>query len=402
MDMSSVRDAAKKFGPAITELRHEIHRHPELSWQEVQTSIRIEKILQELGFINIRRGFKGTGSGVSADLVGNAEGPCVALRADIDALPIPEENEFPYRSEVDGVMHACGHDAHAAMLAGAAMVLASMKDSLPGTVRLIFQPAEESGIDSGAPAMVKEGVLDGVDAIAGLHVWSQLPVGTCGFRQGPLMASSDKWELLIRGEGGHGAVPHRAVDPTIAAAHIITALQTIVSREIDPQESVVFSIGSLNSGWAFNVIPDTAYMEGNFRTTNAEVRAGMEERIRRIASGVAAGMRCEIDLTCTPLYPVTVNEAETTALLQWTAAQIMGDDAIREVPISMGSEDFSFFGEKVPAAFCLLGTADPAAGTDLPHHSPRFDAGDAALTDGAALLAGFALNFLREKSAEHW
>lgn len=400
MDIHSIREAAEKFGPEIVALRHEIHRRPELSWQEVQTSIRIETILRDLGFTNIKRGFKGTGSGVAADLVGKADGPRVALRADIDALPIREENDIPYRSEVDGVMHACGHDAHAAMLAGAAMVLASLKESLPGTVRLIFQPAEESGIDSGAPAMIKEGVLDGVDAIAGLHVWSQLPVGTCGFRQGPLMASSDKWELLIRGEGGHGAVPHRAVDPTIAAAHIITALQTIVSREIDPQESVVFSIGSLSSGRAPNVIPDTACMEGNFRTTSAEVRAGMEERIRRIASGVAAGLRCEAELTCIPLYPVTVNESETTALFRETAAQIMGAGAVREVPVSMGSEDFSFFGEKAPASFCFLGTADPAAGTDRPHHSPRFDAGDAALVDGAALLAGFAVNFLRKKSAE--
>lgn len=398
MNMDKVKSAAAALEKDLTALRQHIHANPELSWQEVETSKLIEEELKKLGLSNIHRGFKDTESGVFADLVGGKPGPVVALRADIDALPITEENDLPYKSTKDGVMHACGHDAHATMLIGAARVLASMKEEIPGTVRFIFQPAEEAGNDSGAPAMIAGGALEGVSAIGGIHVWAQLPSGTFGTRTGPIMASADVWEMTIQGQGGHGAVPHNAIDPTVAVAHIITMLQTIVSREIDPLESAVVSVGKVESGSAPNVIPDKAVITGNIRTTNRETRSGMETRVRRIIDGVSSALRCTTELNYTPIYPVTVNDPDMTELLRDSAAHAVGSDKVVEVPIAMGSEDFSYYGEKVPAAFGMLGIGDPDKGTDRQHHSPHFNADDDVLVKGAALLAGFALGFLNKKA----
>jgi amidohydrolase len=246
--------------------------------------------------------------------------------------------------------------------------------------------------------MIAGGALEGVSAIAGIHVWAQLPSGVFGTRSGPLMASADVWEMTVQGQGGHGAMPHNAIDPTVAVAHLITMLQTIVSREIDPLESVVFSIGKIDSGSAPNVIPDKAVMTGNIRTTSRETRAGMEARVRRIIDGVSSALRCTTTLNYTPIYPVTVNDEGMTELLRISAGQVVGEDNVVEVPIAMGSEDFSYYGEKVPAAFGLLGIGDPAKGTDRQHHSPHFNADDAVLSKGVALLAGFALGFLEKKA----
>jgi amidohydrolase len=399
VDTKKIFELANKQKEELTALRQDFHARPELSWQEVETSKKIEKRLQDLGFENIRRGFKGTGSGVVADITGGGpagkEGPrCVALRADIDALPIQEENSLDYASKTEGVMHACGHDAHATILLGAAKILAEIKERFSGKVRLIFQPAEEAGNDSGAPAMIKEGALDGVDAIGGLHVWSQLPVGVFATRSGPLMASADIWEVILQGQGGHGAMPHLAVDPTVAAGHLITMLQTVVSRETDPLESVVVSIGKIESGNAPNVIPDKATMRGNIRTTNRKTRSEMEGKVKRIVDGVAQAMRCSAKTIYTPIYPVTINDAELTDLYRQTAVHLFGKDKVEEHPIIMGSEDFSYYGEKVPATFAILGIGDEKAGTNRAHHSPHFNANDEALAGGAALLSSFALNYL--------
>jgi len=396
MDMDKVKKLAGDMEDDLTALRQQIHSHPELSWQEVETSKMIEAELEKLGFENLRRGFKGTGSGVIGDLAGAHPGPCVALRADIDALPIQEENDLPYISKTEGVMHACGHDAHTSILLGVARILSGMKEEIHGTVRLLFQPAEEAGMDSGAPAMIAEGALDGVDAIGGLHVWAQMPVGFFGTRTGPIMASADVWELTIQGQGGHGAMPHTAVDPTVAAAHIISMLQTIVSREIDPLESAVVSVGKVESGNAPNVIPDKAYIKGNVRTTSRETKTGMEARFRRIIDGISSALRCSADLQYTPIYPVTINDPDMTEILKESACQVVGSDKLIEVPIAMGSEDFSYYGEKIPAAFGMLGIGDPEKGTDKAHHSPHFNANDAVLAQGTALLTGFALRYLEK------
>ncbi len=394
--MDKIMKLAGQLENDLVDLRQKLHSQPELSWQEIETSKMIEAELKKLGFENVRRGFKDTGSGVIGDLVGEHPGPCVALRADIDALPIKEENDLPYASKNDGVMHACGHDAHTVILLGAARILSSMKDEIHGTIRLLFQPAEEAGMDSGAPALIAGGALDGVQAIGGLHVWAQMPVGFFGTRPGPLMASADVWELTIQGQGGHGAMPHMAVDPTVAVAQIISMLQTIVSREIDPLESAVVSVGKVESGNAPNVIPDKAVITGNVRTTSRETKAGMEERFRRIIDGVSSALRCKAELKYTPIYPVTINDENITSILKESAGQVVGSDKLIEVPIAMGSEDFSYYGEKVPAAFGMLGIGDPEKGTDKPHHSPHFKANDAVLSKGAALLAGFALNYQKK------
>ncbi|HPF84502.1 MAG TPA: amidohydrolase [Aminivibrio sp.] len=398
MNAESIRQRAELLSEKLTELRRKFHANPELPWQEKETSLFVEEYLRNLGLENIRRGFGGTECGVAADLRGAKPGPCVALRGDMDALPLEEENDLPYRSTRPGVMHACGHDAHTAILLGTAEILSSMKDELSGTVRFLFQPAEEAGYNSGAPRMIEEGALDGVDAVGGLHVWSLLPAGKLGCRVGPVMASADIWDLKIQGKGGHGAMPHKAVDPTVTAATVISTLQTVVSREMDPQDTVVLSVGKLEAGTAVNIIPDTARVAGNVRTTSRDVRDRMEGIMKRVADGICAAMRCTAELTYTPIYPVTVNDPEVTAVMRSAAADILGEENIEEVPVAMGSEDFSYYGEKVPSAYVFLGIADDAKGTGNQHHNPKFNVNDDVLPSGAALLAAFAVRITGRSS----
>lgn len=390
MNVEMIRKKADSLAEKLTGLRRKFHANPELPWQEKETSRFVEEYLRDLGLENIRRGFGGTESGVTADLRGSRPGKFIALRGDIDALPLEEESEVPYRSARPGVMHACGHDAHTAMLLGTAEILSSMKDGLAGGVRFIFQPAEEAGYNSGAPKMIAEGVLDGVDAIGGLHIWAELPAGKIGWRTGAFMASADIWDIKIKGRGGHGAMPHKAVDPTVAAAAVISILQTVVSREIDPQETVVLSVGVVEAGTAVNIIPETARVAGNIRTTNPAVRAGMKDIVRRVADGVCAAMRCEAELTYTPIYPVTVNEPRATEFMKAAAADLSGAGSLTEVPVAMGSEDFSYYGERVPSAYVFLGMADKDRGGFNQHHNPKFNVNDDVLASGTALLSLFA------------
>ncbi len=333
-----------------------------------------------------------------ADITGKADGPTLALRADIDALPLQEDVDVPWRSTCDGVMHACGHDAHAAILLGVAHILASLKEQIPGRVRLIFQPAEESGVRSGAKQLIEEGALDGVDAIGGLHVWSPLQMGKVGFRKGAMMASADIWDIYVKGRGGHGSRPHEAVDPTIAAATMISTVQTIVSREIDPLETVVVSVGKLESGTAPNIIPETAHIQGNIRTTSPVIRDSMEGRLRRIAGGIASALRCEAKVAFTPVYPVTVNNDAMADMLLDVVKKVKGEESYEEVAIVMGSEDFSFYQQKVPGVFCFLGMGDPAKGSDAQHHSPQFQVNEDVLKDGVILLSSFAFHFFQASS----
>ncbi len=276
MNVKKIKVLAEAFRDEVVELRHQFHRHPETAWKEVETSKKIESLLSEWGFENIRRGVRGTTCGVVADLNPGIEGPSIALRADMDALAIKEENCVPYVSECEGVMHACGHDSHMAILLGAARILSSIKEDLPGRVRLIFQPAEEGGATSdnhpGAECMIREGVLEGVDAIAGLHIWSPLETGLVAVRPGPLMSACDSWTVRIFGKGGHGAMPQDAIDPTLAATTFVNLLQTIVSREVDPKEIAILSVGKFITGSAFNIIPDSVEVTGTTRTFNPRSR----------------------------------------------------------------------------------------------------------------------------------
>ncbi|WP_350449785.1 M20 metallopeptidase family protein [Aminobacterium mobile] len=398
MIYAQIAVCAEEIEQKVIELRRDFHAHPELPWKEVETSKKIEEILRSLGYENIRRGFGGTESGVVADITGKADGPTLALRADIDALPLQEDVDVPWRSTCDGVMHACGHDAHAAILLGVAHILASLKEQIPGRVRLIFQPAEESGVRSGAKQLIEEGALDGVDAIGGLHVWSPLQTGKVGFRKGAMMASADIWDIYVKGRGGHGSRPHEAVDPTIAAATMISTVQTIVSREIDPLETVVVSVGKLESGTAPNIIPETAHIQGNIRTTSPVIRDSMEGRLRRIAGGIASALRCEAKVAFTPVYPVTVNNDAMADMLLDVVKKVKGEESYEEVAIVMGSEDFSFYQQKVPGVFCFLGMGDPAKGSDAQHHSPQFQVNEDVLKDGVILLSSFAFHFFQASS----
>jgi len=385
-----IKSAARDMAGYLTETRRYLHARPEISWHEVETSKFIESELAGLGLENIRRGFGGTESGVTADLV-CSDGPCAAIRADIDALPIEEENESQYRSQNTGTMHACGHDAHIASLLGAARILSAMKQRLRGRVRFIFQPAEEIGDPSGAKAMIEDGVLESVGAICGMHVWSFVRSGVVQWRHGPVMASSDKFAVTFAGRGGHGAMPHSAVDPIVAAADFIGALQTIVSRESHPADPVVVTVSKVSAGEAFNIIPDKAEIFGTLRSFDADTRRGMESRIARIAEGIAAAYRCRAGTSVQYLLPSVVNDTATTDILRTVATEIAGCENLEEGPLQMVSEDFSFFQEQVPGTFFFLGAGNPSLGADYPHHSPRFEIDEGVLPTGAALLAAFAV-----------
>ncbi|MDR1481677.1 MAG: amidohydrolase [Synergistaceae bacterium] len=400
MDVSKINARAEAIREETVALRHHLHSCPELSWRETETSGLIEGKLVELGLANVRRGYGGTESGVSADLIGYRPGPCVALRADIDALPLTEENDVAYRSAAEHTMHACGHDGHISILLGAAKLLSALKNELPGRVRFIFQPAEEQGERSGARAMIDEGVLDGVEMIAGLHLWSFERTGLVQWRVGPVMASSDRWRATFTGKGGHGAMPHAAVDPTIAAANFIGSIQTITSRELNPTETAVVSVGTLTSGDMFNIIPTKAAIGGSLRSFNPEVRASMEGRIRRIADGIATAFRCEAETTVEYMYPCVVNHRDATEILRETAVEIAGQENVKESPLLMVSEDFSFYLEHVPGTFFFLGAGNHEKGTDFPHHSPRFNIDDDALSTGVSLMTGFAAAALKRLESE--
>lgn len=390
--IETIDTLSQEFEMDIVALRRHFHAHPETSWNETNTSLRIEEELKKLGCSEIRRGFGGTESGVVAEIVGDRPGRCVALRADIDALPLNEENDVEYRSQNPGAMHACGHDAHAAGLLGAARILTRIKGDLKGRVRLLFQPAEEHGIKPGAKAMVDEGALSGVDAVFGLHVFTTLPSGTLMYRSGPIMAAADGWELTIAGKGGHGSAPENAIDPTIAAFQIGNALQAVISREVSPKDTAVLSIGSVTtSSTVFNIIPERVEMKGTVRTFLPEVQDHVQAAIERVISSIGQACRCGTELRYTRFIPATINDPAVTELLRTVAEELLGSEHVTEAPLMMGSEDFSYFGQAVPATFAHLGVgAQDRESTRMPHHSPKFDIDESQLRKAAALHAAFA------------
>ncbi|GHT00813.1 amidohydrolase [Synergistales bacterium] len=390
MDVTGIKDMAQKMAEGAAEMRRFLHARPEASWQEVETTRFIASKLEEIGFKDIKIGADGKPVGLVADLKGKKDGPTVALRADIDALGLTEESDLPYKSLFAGAAHACGHDGHITMLLHAAKLLYSIKDELTGSVRFIFQPAEEKGDHSGAHEMIREGVLDGVGAIAGMHLWSHVPSGKVQWRAGPVMASVDGWNVKFLGQGGHGAMPQNAIDPTVAAANFILALQTIVSREVNPLETGVISVGKLVSGDVINIIPERAEMIGNIRTFNPDIRDKMEAGFRRIADGIAATYRCSAEIKYTTLYPPVINDSALAELLRDTAVKVVGENNVEESPMLMTSEDFSFYQKKVPGVLFFLGSGDEAKKTTAPHHSPRFNIDDDVLPTGIALMSSFA------------
>ncbi|WP_232205494.1 M20 metallopeptidase family protein [Pyramidobacter piscolens] len=390
--MADRQDSVTRASEAAVALRRELHRHPELSWREVETTKKIAARMAELGVSVIKKGFKGTQCGLVAEIKGAKPGPTLMIRADIDALPVAEDPSHDVASECAGVMHACGHDAHAAILVGVAQVVQEHRDELCGAVRFLFQPAEEAGPGSGAPAVIADGALEGVDAIIGEHVQSQMPAGKIGWKKGPMMASADIWDIVIHGKGGHGASPHQAVNPMLCAAALIPALTAIAPQEVSALEPVVVGIGAIKAGEARNVIPDTCTMCGTVRCSNMETREAMPERFKRIVDGIASAWDCTAELKYEMVYPVTVNNP---GVIDWIldVAKAEGlEESLVERELSMGSEDFSYYGEKIPAAYINLGM-----GTGAPHHSAEFRVDDAVVPLGVKLFSALALDYGRSR-----
>ncbi|MGZ6098278.1 MAG: M20 metallopeptidase family protein, partial [Myxococcaceae bacterium] len=363
-----------------------LHAHPELSGQEFRTAERIEKWLTAIGLRPRRAGR----TGVVATLEGKSPGPAVALRADTDALPAAVKPGDPPAA---AAAHLCGHDVHTAILLGAAMLLHEARAELPGPVRFLFQPAEET--NQGAAALIADGALDGVQAVFGLHNHPALRAGTAAFKPGPLMAAVDRLEIVVQGKGGHAAAPHLCVDPIVAASAIVTGLQTIVSRAVDPQEPVLVTIGRFHAGEAYNVIPDRAVLSGTVRTYSREVRERVSQLIPELVRQIAAGFRATAEVQYLRQAPPTINDAHWTAIARASAEAILGPDQVGVASPTMGGEDFAFYQERVPGCFFWLGSGNPERGITHGWHHPAFAVDEACLPAGAAVMAQIAVDALR-------
>lgn len=386
---------AQDLHGTLVSLRRDVHQHPELSFQEHRTSQLIAERLAHLG-IAVRTGVAKTG--VVGDL--GDEGPRIALRADIDALPIQEENDVPYASQVPGVMHACGHDVHVACLLGAAELLAEEHAAgrLPGQVRFLFQPSEEAMDDegqSGAMRMVDEGVMAGVDSVVGLHVWASMDVGGLSLREGPATAYPDKFKLVIQGRAAHGAFPHEGFDAITIAAQVINALQTVVSRRLDPTRGRVLTVGTIQGGTKDNIMAGSATMTGTIRTFEPETREMLFAEMER-ACGVARALGGDFELMITPGYLPIVNDKRMCNLVRSVGSDLLGAEKVHEAELEMGGEDFSYFAKEAPGCFFMIGGATPGE-PPRRHHHPEFDVDERCLPLGAALLAETALRFLSEE-----
>lgn len=374
-------------------LRRDFHSHPELGFQEVRTAGIVSRELTALGF-EVNTGIGGTG--VVALLEGATPGPVVLVRADMDALPIQEDTRASYASQVPGVMHACGHDGHAAILLTVAKMLNSHRSELAGTVKFMFQPAEEGM--GGAEKMILDGVLINpkVDVALALHVWNEKPIGWIGIADGPAMAGAEIFKIKVRGKGGHGAAPHLASDPILASAQIVSALQGIVSRNVAPLQTAVISVCTIHGGEAFNVIPPIVEMTGTIRTFEPAVRSLVLERFEKTVHAVAEGMGCQAEIESQILTPATINNLGIATRVQAVARQIFPKAEVASSNyITMGSEDFAFILERIPGCFFFIGSANPEKGLDAGHHHPRFDIDEIALTDGASLMAAAIIDFLK-------
>lgn len=387
-----------EFTEEMARWRHEIHAHPELAFEERMTADLVAGLLQSFG-IAVERGIARTG--IVGTLEGSRPGRSVALRADMDALPIAEKTGAPYASRHAGRMHACGHDGHTAMLLGAAKYLAETRN-FAGTIHFIFQPAEEN--EGGARAMIAEGVLARypVDAVYGMHNWPELPLGAFAVRPGAMMAAFDIFELRIKGKGVHGAMPHLGVDPIVAAAQVVMALQTITSRKLDPLESAVLSVTQIHGGETWNVIPEEVVLRGTARSFDPALRDRLEGLIREVAEGVAKAAGAELTLSYDKRYPPTRNSAAETEIAAGAAAEIVGAGNVRrEFLPSMGAEDFSYFLQEKPGAYIWVGNGGAAAGRAL--HTPTYDFNDEILAIGASYWVRLAERALarRETSGEN-
>ena len=395
LDYSYLLKEADEIGPEIKQIREMFHKNPELGFKEYKTSSFVVKYLEECG-LEVKRNVGKTG--VIGLLKGKNNTKTVALRADMDALPIQEENNVSYKSEVDGVMHACGHDGHTAMLLGAAKVLSRHKDEIDGTIKFIFQPDEEGPEVGGAKELVDEGVLDGVDAIFGLHISTAYPTGTIGINMKETSASADVFEIEILGKGGHAASPHLAVDSIAIAAKYIDSIQYLITREIDPMEPIVISIGTINGGFASNVIADKVKITGTIRTQSNEMRSLVPEKMENILKHLTEMAGGSYKFEILPGLPPLINNTEMAEFVYETCTSITGcSKVIKKDKPQMGGEDFAFYLQEIPGAMFWLGAANKEKGFINQAHSPYFDFDEDALVIGTKAHIILALKFLADK-----
>ncbi|TVQ38597.1 MAG: amidohydrolase [Spirochaetaceae bacterium] len=394
--MSSVQQLMKKYEQRLVQIRRELHMHPELSLKEFETTKRINAILAEVGVevVDI-----GTETGTVGLIRGTNDGPTVALRGDIDALPIHEENDVEYRSTVDGVMHACGHDVHTTSLLGAAMILSDLRDTLRGNVKLIFQPAEE--VNEGARQMIEHGVMDNptVAAVFGLHTSPDFPAGQVAVKSGGLMAAVDTIRIEVRGVGGHGAIPHATVDPVVATAAMIMNLQSIVSRNTSALDSLVISIGTVNAGIANNVIPEVVKLTGTARSFEPQLRQKLPEIVQRVVDHSVAAYGATATLEYILHLPAVYNDASLTPLATSVVTEICGEGSAVEPTPTMGGEDFALYMQKAPGFFYWLGTGNKAKGYVHQWHNSRYNCDEASLPVGSGVLALSAIRALEDLAA---
>ncbi|AMA74760.1 hypothetical protein ACH33_13665 [Aneurinibacillus sp. XH2] len=380
-----------KHAAWTVEVRRYLHQYPELSHQESKTARYIREQLESMG-LAVR---SYTGKDVVTYIEGTAPGKTVALRADIDALPIQEETGLPYASKNPGIMHACGHDGHTAILLGAARALTEAKLLFAGRIKLIFQHAEEV-VPGGASELVEAGVLEDVDAIFGLHLWQNLEVGLLGTCSGPIMAGSDSFTIKIQGKGGHGSMPHLTVDPIVIAAHLVTQIQTVVSRSLDPLYPAVVSVGQIHAGDTYNIIPDTAQLQGTVRYFHPDVQKEIPAILERLANGVCASFGATATFEYVEGDPSVVNDSRMNNIVEQVGCTVLGKENVRPAVPSMAGEDFSYYLRQVPGAYFFLGIqGDEAA---YGHHHPRFTIDERMLSVGSKLLAGIALMYLDQQA----
>jgi amidohydrolase len=390
--MNELLQEAQALFEYTREKRRDFHSHPELGLQEFRTSKIVAEELRSLG-LDVQTGVAKTG--VVTLIEGAQPGPVILLRFDMDALPIREETGAEYASKNPGVMHACGHDGHTAIGLTIAKLLVAHKDEFKGTAKLIFQPAEE-GL-GGADVMVAEGVLENpkVDAALALHLWNVKPLGWIGTTPGPMMAAAETFKVTLTGKGGHGAAPHFTIDPVLAAAQIVTALQSIVSRNVDPQKTAVVSVTMVHGGDAFNVIPSKAELQGTIRTFDKDVRQTVLKRFREIVESTADAFGCQAEIEFDSITPAVVNDEQVTGQVMEIVTQVLPEATLSTDSLTMGSEDMAFILDEVPGCFVFIGSANDEKGLNASHHHPKFDFDEQALVYGSALLTAAALDMLK-------
>ncbi|KPV58628.1 peptidase M20 [Paenibacillus sp. A3] len=390
--MKSIEETLQASVPDMIAWRRYLHRHPELSFEESKTAAFVADLLKQWG-LEVRTGVGG--HGIVAKLRGASNGPTVALRADMDALPIQDEKSCEYASSVPGVMHACGHDAHTSALLGVAKTLSSHREAFSGSIVFIFQPAEEM-TPGGALGMIEEGALDGVDVIYGIHLWTPFEVGAAYCKPGPMMAAADEFVIEIKGKGGHGGLPHETVDSVYVASQLVVNLQSIVSRSTDPTQPCVVTVGSIHSGTSFNVIAESAVLKGTVRTYDSALRMQVKERLETIVKQTCLMNGAAYTLDYKLGYPPVINDAKEAERFYRAAARAMGTEGGRTAPLIMAGEDYAYYLEKIPGCFMFVGAGNKTKGVVQPHHHPKFDIDETSMEHAARLFIAMIQDYMKE------